>query len=30
MTEEKRIQRLAFIDVAKAFGVILVVLGHSL
>lgn len=30
MTEEKRIQRLAFIDVAKALGVILVVLGHNL
>lgn len=30
MTEEKGIQRLAFLDVAKALGIILVVLGHNL
>lgn len=30
MAEEKSIQRLAFIDVAKAFGIMLVVLGHNL
>lgn len=29
MTEEKGTQRLAFIDIAKAFGIILVVLGHT-
>lgn len=30
MTEDKSMQRLAFLDVAKALGIILVVLGHNL